>query len=157
MANCCYRDPWCIISPAGWEDQREIICIQVEDGNMKRIAALAVVLVFGAFPAIAATAMTGKELTALLSNGKELTLGGPKEGYAGMLSISKDGTAKGQVKLDNGDVIQIEGKWHIAGNKFCRTWKGRDAGKEICETWNKIGPNSVRVMNGKRDMGLNSW
>ncbi len=125
---------------------------------MKRIAAFAVILVFGAFPAIAATAMTGKELTALLSNGKELSLGGPKEGYSGSLSISKDGTAKGQVKLESGDVIPIEGKWHIAGNKFCRTWKaGRDAGKEICETWNKTGPNSVRVMNGKRDLGLNSW
>jgi hypothetical protein len=31
------------------------------------------------------------------------------------------------------------------------------AGKEICETWNKAGPNPVRVMDGKRDLGLNSW
>ncbi len=125
---------------------------------MKRIAAIALILAIGALPAVAATAMTGKELTDLLSNGKELILGGPKEGYSGTLLISKNGTAKGQVKLDSGDVIPIEGKWHIAGNKFCRTWlAGRDAGKQVCETWNKAGPNSVRVMTGKRDLGLNSW
>jgi len=138
--------------------QSEIMDKKVEGRNMKRVAAFAVILLIGAMPAIAATAMTGKELTTLLSNGKELTLGGPKEGYSGTLSISKDGTAKGQVKLDSGDMIPIEGKWHIAGNKFCRTWKGgRDAGKEICETWKKTGPNSVRVMSGSRDLGVNSW
>lgn len=115
------------------------------------------VMFFGT-QAIAATAMTGKELQALLSNGKEIALGGPKEGYSGQLSIMKDGTAHGQVKLGSGDVISIDGVWHISGNKFCRTWKGgRDAGKEICETWNKTGPKSVTVLNGKKNLGKNSW
>ncbi|MGR9203994.1 hypothetical protein ACU8OG_08615 [Rhizobium leguminosarum] len=125
---------------------------------MRKIFLAGLSVMFFGTQAFAATAMTGKELQALLSNGKELTLGGPKEGYAGQLSIMKDGTAHGQVKLDSGDVIPIEGVWHITGNKFCRTWKGgRDAGKEICETWNKTGPNSVRVLNGKKDLGKNSW
>ncbi|MGF2015092.1 hypothetical protein [Nostoc sp. DedVER01b] len=111
-----------------------------------------------ASPTFAASTMSGKELTALLSQDKQLILGGPKEGYQGELNISKEGTAKGQVKLDSGDVIAIEGVWHIAGNKFCRTWKGgRDAGKEVCETWVKTGPTSVQVKNGKKDLGVNSW
>lgn len=74
--------------------------------------------------AIAATAMIGKELQALLSDGKVIAMGGPKEGYSGELSLLKDGTAHGQVKLDSGDVISIDGVWHISGNTFCRTWKG---------------------------------
>ncbi len=52
---------------------------------------------------------TGKELTALLGEGKELNLGGPGKGYAGSLILSADGTGRGQIKLDNGDVIPIEG------------------------------------------------
>ncbi|MDR7148024.1 hypothetical protein [Rhizobium sp. BE258] len=108
--------------------------------------------------ALAAGAMTGKELSALLAGGKDLTLGGPTEGYSGELHVMKDGSANGQVKLKSGDVIPIEGKWEIKGNKFCRTWKGgRDAGKEICETWVKSGPNTVHAMNGKKDLGVNSW
>jgi hypothetical protein len=60
----------------------------------------------------------------------------------------------GKVKLQDGTVIPIDGVWHLSGNKFCRTWKaGRDAGKEICETWNKAGKNSVHVMSEKKDLG----
>lgn len=120
------------------------------------VSAIAVTLVASA--ALAASAMTAKEMSGLLSNGKELILGGPKEGYTGNLSINKDGTAHGQVKLEDGTVIPIDGVWHLSGNKFCRTWKaGRDAGKEICETWNKSGKNTVHAMNGKKDLGVNSW
>jgi hypothetical protein len=121
-------------------------------------AALALFTLTLSSPALAASLMTGEELGALLANGKELTLGGPKDGYTGHLSLSKDGTANGEVKLGSGDVIPIEGRWHVSGNKFCRTWKGgRDAGKEICETWSKTGPQSVHVTSGKRDLGNNSW
>ncbi|WP_105436495.1 hypothetical protein [Neorhizobium tomejilense] len=125
---------------------------------MKKSLLTGISFVLFATQTIAATAMSGKELQTLLSNGKVLTLGGPKEGYSGELSIMKDGTAHGQVKLDSGNVIPIDGVWHISGNKFCRTWKeGRDAGKEICETWNKTGPKSVDVLNGKKGLGKNSW
>lgn len=125
---------------------------------MKTLATLSIALMVAAGPALAATAMTGKELKALFANGKELTLGGPKEGYNGHLSVMKDGTADGSIKLDSGDVILVQGVWHINGNKFCRTWKaGRDAGKEVCETWDKTGPTSVHVKSGKRDLGNNSW
>lgn len=105
----------------------------------------------------AATAMTGKELTALLSEGKLLMLGGPKEGYTGELTLAKDGTGHGEAKTTDGKVIKIDGTWRIKGNKFCRTWKALDGGKEVCETWNKVGEKSVRVMVGKNDVGLNSW
>ncbi|OWV90388.1 hypothetical protein [Rhizobium sp. R693] len=125
---------------------------------MNRPLALSFALVVIAGPGLAATAMTGKELTELLADGKELTLGGPKDGYSGHLSVMKDGTADGSIKLESGDVIPIQGVWHINGNKFCRTWKGgRDAGKEVCETWNKTGPTSVHVTSGKRDLGNNAW
>ena len=108
--------------------------------------------------ATAAERMTGKELTALLSHGKELILGGPGKSYAGSLMLDANGTGKGQVKLDCGEVIPIEGVWAIKKDKFCRTWNGgRDAGKEICESWVKIGPKSVEVMVGKKDYGTNSW
>lgn len=126
--------------------------------EMRALAGLSIALMVAAGPTFAASAMTGKELSALLSEGKELTLGGPKDGYSGHLSVMKNGTARGEVKIQGGDVIPIEGRWHVAGNKFCRTWKaGRDAGKEVCETWNKTGPNSVHVTSGKRDLGNNSW
>ncbi len=120
------------------------------------VSAISITLVAGA--ALAASAMTAKEMSTLLSNGKEITLGGPSAGYSGHLSLNKDGTGHGEVKLQDGTVIPIDGVWHLSGNKFCRTWKGgRDAGKEICETWNKAGKNSVHAMNGKKDLGVNSW
>ncbi|MDP9808455.1 hypothetical protein J2W42_001293 [Rhizobium tibeticum] len=121
------------------------------------ISALATTLAICS-PAAAAEKMTGKELTALLGQGKELMLGGPGKGYQGSLTLDANGTAMGQVKLDSGQVIPIEGVWAVKKDKFCRTWKGgRDAGKEICETWVKTGPKSVEVIVGKRDLGTNSW
>jgi hypothetical protein len=115
-----------------------------------------------ATPLLAAEKMTGAELTTLLSNGKELRLGGPGKGYSGTLTLTADGTGKGtgrgSVTLDSGDVIPIEGVWTIKKDRFCRTWKGgRDAGKEVCETWTKTGPKAVEVFVGKKDMGSNSW
>lgn len=105
----------------------------------------------------AATAMTGKELTALLSEGTLLMLGGPKEGYTGELTLAKDGTAHGEAKTTDGKVIKIDGTWRIKGSEFCRTWEALDGGKEVCETWSKVGEKSVRVTVGMNDVGLNSW
>ncbi|MBY5741967.1 hypothetical protein [Rhizobium leguminosarum] len=125
---------------------------------MHRIILTGLSIMFLGTQAIAATAMIGKELQALFSNGKVIALGGPKEGYSGELSVLKDGTAHGQVKLDSGDVISIDGVWHISGNTFCRTWKGgRDAGKSVCETSNKTGQKSVSMLNGKESIGGNTW
>jgi uncharacterized membrane protein len=125
---------------------------------MKRVLVSAIAVTFVASAALAASAMSEKEMSGLLNNGKEITLGGPSVVYSGHLSLNKDGSAHGQVKLQDGTVIPIDGVWRLSGNKFCRTWKaGRDAGKEICETWNKAGKNSVHAMNGKKDLGVNSW
>lgn len=107
---------------------------------------------------IAAEKMTGKELTALLANGKEILLGGEGKGYKGNLVLTKDGKGKGHVTLDSGEIIPIEGVWKIQKNRFCRTWKGgRDAGKQVCETWVKTGPKAVEVMVGKKSVGNNYW
>lgn len=122
-----------------------------------RFLVVTIALTLFAASALAASAMSGKELTALLKEGKTLTLGGPKEGYSGELVVSKDGSAHGEAKTADGKIIKIDGTWHIKGDKFCRTWKGLDGGKEVCETWNKAGANSVRVIVGKKDAGLNSW
>ncbi|MCD7109342.1 hypothetical protein LRX75_09805 [Rhizobium sp. DKSPLA3] len=102
--------------------------------------------------------MTGAELTALLANGKVILLGGPGKGYSGTLNITADGKGKGEVKLAGGDIISIEGVWKIKKNRFCRVWKGgRDAGKEVCETWVKTGPKAVDVIAAKKNIGSNSW
>lgn len=107
---------------------------------------------------LAADAMTGRELRDLLGQGKELILGGKTMGYTGRLVLSANGTGLGQAKLNDGTTVPIKGIWHIKGNNFCRTWEaGRDAGKEICELWVKSGKNSVRVMVGKKEYGVNSW
>jgi hypothetical protein len=125
---------------------------------MRNILSVAVAALLISGVAEAAETMTGKELTTLLGHGKNLILGGPGKGYAGGLSLSADGKGKGQIKLDSGDVIPIEGVWVIKKDRFCRTWKGgRDAGKQICESWVKTGPKSVEAMVGKKDLGTNSW
>lgn len=64
-------------------------------------------------PTIAAETMTGKELQALLGQGKELILGGKGMGYTGSLALSTNGTGLGEVKLDDGTTIPIKGVWHI--------------------------------------------
>jgi len=123
-----------------------------------RIMLSGIIIALFVTSALAAGAMSGKELTALLGNGKTLMLGGPGAGYKGELTLTKDGKGMGQVTLDNGQVIKIQGSWKIKGKKFCRTWiGGRDAGKQVCETWVKTGDKSVKVMVGKKDIGTNSW
>jgi len=101
--------------------------------------------------------MTGAEIKALLAEGKTITLGGPGEGYQGKLTLNTDGTGKGSAKPDAGKAISISGKWKIKGNTFCRTWKGLDGGKEVCETWQKDGANRAIVMVGGTKVGVNSW
>jgi hypothetical protein len=110
-------------------------------------------------PAIAKdVAMTGDELKALLSPGKTIMLGGAGEGYSGELAINADGTAKGRATTDDGKkTFNIEGTWLIKGNKFCRTWKELDGGKENCESWIKSGENKVIVKVGKKKLGVNHW
>lgn len=75
--------------------------------------------------------MKGAQLTALLSGGKTIKLGGPGEGYAGELTLSADGKGSGSAKTDAGAVIMIDGVWAIKGDKFCRMWTGLDGGKEV--------------------------
>ena len=102
--------------------------------------------------------MTGAELTALLKDGKTLTLGGAGLGYTGELVINKDGTARGEGKTDKGQTFSIEGKWVIKGSQFCRTWQGgRDSGKQVCETWVVTGPKTVKAMVKGKQIGVNSW
>jgi hypothetical protein len=125
---------------------------------MRALIAILLATMTIATSAAGAEKMKGKELSALLSNGKEIMLGGEGKGYSGTLMLTKDGKGKGQVKLENGDVIPIEGVWKIKKDRFCRTWKGgRDAGKEVCETWIKTGPKAVEVMVGKENKGNNYW
>ena len=103
-------------------------------------------------------AMTGAELTALLSKGKVITMGGPGQGMTGQLTVNADGTASGSGKTDSGVTFTIEGTWAIEKNAFCRTWKGgRDSGKKICETWVLTSPNVARIMVKNKQIGQNSW
>jgi hypothetical protein len=101
--------------------------------------------------------MTGDEMNALLSSGKTLSLGGKGQGYAGTLVLSADGKGEGSAKPDSGGQIKLSGTWKITGDKFCRIWADLDDGKEVCETWVKAGPSSVKVMKGKKQIGMNSW
>jgi len=102
-------------------------------------------------------ALTGDELKALVSNGKNLILGGKGEGYSGKLSLNKDGTAKGKATPDGGKAFTIEGTWKIKGDTFCRKWADLDKGKEVCETWRVKSPTQVEVYVGKSKSGVNSW
>lgn len=123
-----------------------------------RIAYVLIVLAASSSLAMAGQQMSGKDLTSLLGQGKTIMLGGKGMGSSGSLMLSADGKGKGEAKLDNGTVIPIEGTWQVKGNKFCRTWTGgRDANKEVCETWIKKGAKAVTVRAGKKDLGVNSW
>ncbi len=129
---------------------------------MNRVAYAVAVAVAGMMLAFGAAnakdvKMTGEELTALLTAGKTLNLGGKGQGYAGTLVLTADGKGEGSAKPDAGGEIKISGTWKITGDKFCRMWAGLDDSKEVCETWIKAGENSVKVMNGKKQIGLNSW
>jgi hypothetical protein len=122
---------------------------------MLRLTALVFVLLAGS--ALAQEAMTGDELEALLGDDRTISLGGPGAGYTGELALKSDGTATGTAKTDKGEVMQIDGLWYIEGNKFCRTWKSIDGGKEVCETWIKDGENKVRVLVDGKEIGTNHW
>ena len=108
-------------------------------------------------PALAADAMTNAELTALLSGGKTIALGGPDAGYTGELTLNADGTGKGEAKTDDGKVLTLTGTWRIEGDHFCPTWQEFNDGKEVCETWVKDGTNKVKVMLGGEQIGVNHW
>lgn len=101
-------------------------------------------------------AMKGSELTALLSGGKTINLGGPGESYSGTLTLAADGTGNGSGKENSGAAFTITGTWKIKGDKFCRQWN-INGNKEICETWVMVGPNKVNVMDGKKKIGVNWW
>lgn len=114
--------------------------------------------------ALSLTAASGEEkdmkesdLTALLEGGKTLQLGGKDMGYSGSLVLSADGTGKGSAKTDDGTEIVLEGKWRIRGDKFCRTWEAIDDGREVCERWRLVAPNSAEIYQGQEKVGLNSW
>lgn len=62
--------------------------------------------------------MTGQELQALLANGLTLTLGGPGEGYSGVVALKSDGTGVGEATLSDGRILDISGTWTIEGNQF---------------------------------------
>ncbi len=97
------------------------------------------------------------DLTTLLAGGKTLGLGGKGMGYSGTITLTADGKGDGSAKTDGGTVITINGTWRIKGDRFCRTWKDLDDGKEVCETWRLTSPNHVDVYNGKKKIGANSW
>ena len=101
--------------------------------------------------------LSNAELVGLTENGITLKLGAKGEGYQGSLKLSANGTGKGKATTDSGQTIVLSGTWHIVGDKFCRTWKGQDAGKEVCETWVAKSDRSVDVFNGDQRLGLNSW
>lgn len=118
-------------------------------------AAFAAVATFSA--AYAGETMTGAELTALLSGGKTIKLGGPGTGYAGELTLNADGSGKGKAKTDDGKVLTLTGTWKIKGDQFCPTWQEFNDGKEVCETWEKDGTNRVQVMVDGKSIGVNYW
>jgi hypothetical protein len=111
-----------------------------------------------AIPATAEEAMTGAQITELLSGGKTIMLGGPGTGYSGELTLNADGTGKGEAKTDDGSrIIPIDGTWEVRGDKFCRIWAEVSGGNEICETWVIVAPNKVKVMDGDKQLGVNYW
>jgi hypothetical protein len=67
--------------------------------------------------------MTGEELSA---NGKVINLGGPGEGYADT--------------------------WIFRKSRFCRTWKGLDQGKEVCQSWKTINSIATAVALGCKEL-----
>ena len=127
---------------------------------MKRMGLLIAAAAMSAFATVsfAEEAMTGAQLTELLSAGKTIKLGGPGTGYSGELVLNADGTGKGEAKTDDGkNTFVIEGTWQIKGDTLCRTWAALDEGKKVCETWVMVEPKKVKVMNADKELGVNSW
>jgi hypothetical protein len=104
--------------------------------------------------AVAAEVLTGPQLTELLAGGKTVHLGGPGTGYSGDLVLSPDGTGSGSATTDDKKKIKLQGTWKIKDDTFCRTWKGIDKGKEVCETWLLVEPSKVKVF---LEIGTNWW
>ena len=104
--------------------------------------------------ALASESLTGAQLNELLSGGKTIHLGGPGSGYSGELVLTPDGKGSGSAVTDAKKKIKLQGTWVIKDDKFCRTWKGIDGGKEVCETWLLIEPKKVKVL---LEIGANSW
>jgi hypothetical protein len=130
-----------------------------EDFMKRTVLAAIAATCIGIAPGLAQTGtkMTNDQLVQLTANGIVLKLGGKGEGYAGKLTLRKDGTGKGSAKTDAGDTISISGTWTIRDGKFCRTWAKLNDGKELCETWYLSSPNSAEVFDGKRRIGVNAW
>lgn len=100
--------------------------------------------------------MSGESISALLADGQSMKLGGPNEGYTGSVLLKADGTGVGSAVLDSGKKLDISGTWRVQGDRFCRKWKFNDY-EEVCETWRKIGANSVEVLVNGKKVGVNSW
>ncbi|MCT7377304.1 hypothetical protein [Chelativorans salis] len=126
---------------------------------LKYTICAALMVQFGLSPAIAdEVKMGGKELSELLSAGKNIRLGGPGTGYSGELVLTSDGRGNGQAKTDDGTkTFVLEGTWRIKGDEFCRQWAAFDDGNEVCETWVLIGTKQAKVVVGDDQIGINSW
>ncbi|MCB1501214.1 MAG: hypothetical protein KDK07_15750 [Bauldia sp.] len=126
---------------------------------MRRVALIFAAAIAAFTTASAAEkAMTGTQLTELLSGGITIKLGGPGMGYSGELVLTADGKGKGEAKTEDGkNTFVLEGMWEVKGDTFCRRWAAFDDGKEVCETWIIIEPNKVRVAVDGKDVGVNSW
>ena len=101
--------------------------------------------------------MTEAQLTELLKAGRTIHLGGPGAGYMGELVLAADKSGKGEMKSDAGKVTVLDGTWRIKGDRFCRTWKGVDDGKEVCEIWQPVDAKKVKVIVKKKEVGVNWW
>jgi hypothetical protein len=129
---------------------------------MTRLRAL-LLLCFAIFsvaaPALAADKrMTSAQMNSLFSYVRIVKLGGPSSGYNGMLYLNPNGTGSGLVFFDDGTSKTITGTWFVSGNnQFCRTWAEFDGGLQVCEKWVFITDNSVRVLVGSTEIGVNSW
>ncbi|WP_299622976.1 hypothetical protein [Pelagibius sp.] len=99
--------------------------------------------------------LSGETLRSLLAKGLTLTLGGPGEGYTGVVRLTADGKGIGAALLDSGKMLDISGTWEIEGDTFCRKWKF-DGYKRQCETWRQIGANKVEVLVDGKKVGVNT-
>ena len=99
--------------------------------------------------------MTGEELTALLSDGELLGLGGKGTDYKGKAKFEANGKASGSVTFANGDVFSFKGTWEIRENQLCRVWVGDEG--EVCEKWKRTGKKSSDVFADGNKIGRNYW
>ena len=99
--------------------------------------------------------LSGEALRSLLAKGLTLTLGGPGEGYTGVVRLTADGKGIGVAMLNSGKMLDVSGTWEIEGDTFCRKWKF-DGYKRQCETWRQIGANRVEVLVDGKKIGVNT-